>query len=222
MVWTRPTHSRRGWSFRSRQRCFTRRAVTSSSRTRWRCLRTDTRCSVRAVEVGTEQAAHKKPRLLLPARLQKLEIRKVAKGPLRACGRIHDEELHWTFAGVEGRVEPALRHIDGTARPDLAGDRLAVLVLDHLLAGSGDDKDDLLGTWMIVAGMTLAGLDVDDSAREATGAVDFRSDRQGQPPPIESEAIHLASIDEELLHCLIHAASLLDGFPMHASEAAAP
>ena len=108
-------------------------------------------------------------------------------------------------------METALRHIDSAARPDLVGDGVAVLVLDHLFAGSGNDEDDLLGAWMIVAGMALADLDVHDPAREATCAVNFRSDRQGQSPPVESKGIDLVSVEEELLRRVLHAAFSLDG-----------
>ena len=65
--------------------------------------------------------------------------------------------------------------------------------------------------------MALVGLDVHNTAREATGTVDFRSDRQGQSPPIESVGIDLVSVDEELFRCVLHAASSLDGFPTRAS-----
>ena len=121
---------------------------------------------------------------------------KLAQHKFRAGRGIDDEQLHRARAGVQRRMEAAFGHEDRAAGADLLGDRVAVRVLDHLLAMAGDDEDDLFRAGMVVAAVPLPRRQIDHAAREPLGAIGFGRHGQGQLAPVKAEGIHILGIDE--------------------------
>src|SRR4051812_31487578 len=95
-------------------------------------------------------------------------------------------------------MEAAFRDIGGASWPDLLNHRIALLVLDHLLAIARNNEDDFLGTRMIVARVAPAGRQVDDAAGKACRPIHFGSYCQRQPAPVETEGADVLRIHEHL------------------------